>query len=55
MSKFVFRTNTYKMEFKRKFGRKKQTKPTKGLFLVLLLVVALILWYKAEALLSALF
>ncbi|WP_298767146.1 hypothetical protein [uncultured Polaribacter sp.] len=43
------------MEFKRKFGRRKQTKPKKGLFLVLLLVVVLILWSKAEAIMEALF
>ncbi|WP_302849555.1 hypothetical protein [Polaribacter sp. BM10] len=43
------------MEFKRKFGRKKETKPKRGLFLVLLLAVALILWFKAEALMNALF
>jgi hypothetical protein len=43
------------MEFKRKFGRKKETKPTKGLFLILLLVVAIILWFKMEAILNALF
>ncbi|WP_284041180.1 hypothetical protein [Polaribacter sp. Z022] len=43
------------MEFKRKFGRKKQTKPTKGLFLVILLAVVLILWFKAEDIMNALF
>ncbi|WP_262501941.1 hypothetical protein [Polaribacter atrinae] len=43
------------MEFKRKFGRKKETKPTKGLFLVLLLAFALILWFKAEDIMNALF
>ncbi|MFD2530404.1 MULTISPECIES: hypothetical protein [Polaribacter] len=43
------------MEFKRKFGRKKEAKPKRGLFLVLLLAVALILWFKAEALMNALF
>jgi hypothetical protein len=36
------------MEFKRKFGRRKESKPTRGLFLLLLLVVVLILWFKAD-------
>jgi hypothetical protein len=43
------------MEFKRKFGRKKQSKPKKGLFMVLLLVIVLLLWFKAEAIMEALF
>lgn len=43
------------MEFKRKFGRKKESKPTKGIFLVLLLALALFLWYNAESLLKSLF
>ncbi|MEN8964808.1 MAG: hypothetical protein ABF250_02355 [Polaribacter sp.] len=43
------------MEFKRKFGRKKQAKPKKGLFLVILLAIALILWFKADAIMEALF
>ncbi|WP_262712860.1 hypothetical protein [Polaribacter sp. IC073] len=43
------------MEFKRKFGRKKESKPTKGLFLILLLVIAIILWFKMDAILDALF
>ncbi|WP_299669183.1 hypothetical protein [uncultured Polaribacter sp.] len=43
------------MEFKRKFGRKKESKPKKGLFLVLLLAIALILWFKADAIMEALF
>ncbi|WP_302849809.1 hypothetical protein [Polaribacter pectinis] len=43
------------MEFKRKFGRQKQSKPTKGLFLVILLAVVLILWFKADAIMEALF
>ena len=43
------------MEFKRKFGRKKESKPKKGLFLVLLLALAIFLWYNAESLLSKLF
>jgi hypothetical protein len=42
------------MEFKRKFGRKKNTKPTKGIFLIVLLAVALILWFKAEDIMNAL-
>jgi hypothetical protein len=43
------------MEFRRKFGRKKESKPTKGLFLVLLLIVAVLLWFKMEAILDSLF
>jgi hypothetical protein len=43
------------MKFKRKFGRKKESKPVKGLFLVALLAIALLLWYKAGALMELLF
>jgi len=43
------------MEFKRKFSRRKRTKPTKGLFLVVLLAFIIIFWFKAEAILEALF
>ncbi|KOY51001.1 hypothetical protein I602_561 [Polaribacter dokdonensis DSW-5] len=43
------------MEFKRKFGRKKESKPKKGLFLVLLLAIILFLWFNAESLLNSLF
>jgi hypothetical protein len=43
------------MEVKRKFGRQKEAKPTKGLFLVLLLVIAVIFWFKAEDIMNALF
>ncbi|WP_262502701.1 hypothetical protein [Polaribacter tangerinus] len=43
------------MEFRRKFGSRKRIKPKKGLFLVLLLAIVIILWYKAEAIMNALF
>lgn len=43
------------MEFKRKFGRRKESKPTKGLLLVILLAAAIILWFKAEDIMNALF
>lgn len=43
------------MEFKRKFGNRKKSKPKKGLFLVILLVIVLILWFKADALMEAIF
>ena len=43
------------MEFKRKFGRKKESKPTKGLLLVLLLVIVVVLWFKADEIMNALF
>lgn len=43
------------MEFKRKFGRKKESRPTKGLLFVLLLVIAVIFWFKADEIMNALF
>lgn len=43
------------MEFKRKFGRKKDSKPTRGIFFILLLVIALILWFKAEDIMNGIF
>ena len=43
------------MEFKRKFGNRKKTKPKKGLMLIVLLVIALLIWYKAETILEKLF
>lgn len=43
------------MEFKRKFGKQKESKPKKGLFLILLLALILFLWFKTESILSALF
>jgi hypothetical protein len=43
------------MEFRRKFGRRKESKPKKGLFYITLLVIAILLWYKAEDILEALF
>ena len=43
------------MEFKRKFGKNKESKPVKGLFLILLLIIAVFLWFNAESFLKALF
>ncbi len=43
------------MEFKRKFGKQRKSKPKKGLFLILLLIVALYLWFNAESLMNAFF
>ncbi len=43
------------MKFERKFGKRKKTKSKKGLFLVLLLAVALYLWFNAEGLLKSFF
>jgi|TARA_B110000503_G_scaffold138854_1_gene225860 hypothetical protein len=43
------------MQIRRKFGRKKESKPTKGLFLIILLVVAILLWYKMEGILDRFF
>ena len=42
------------MEFRRRFGRKKESKPTKGIFLILLLALAIFLWFKAEDIMNAL-
>ena len=45
------------IKFQRKFSstRMKQSKPKKGLFLVLILVVVLILWFKADAIMDYFF
>ncbi|WP_258848554.1 hypothetical protein [Polaribacter sp. WD7] len=43
------------MEFKRKFGRRKESKPQKGLFLVILLVIVIFLWFKTDAILDYFF
>jgi hypothetical protein len=43
------------MEFKRKFGNQKKAKPTKGLLLVVLLALALYLWFNADSLMNAFF
>ena len=43
------------MEFKKRFGNRRRTKPKKGLFLIALLILAILLWYKAEAILEGLF
>lgn len=43
------------MKIGRKFGNQKKSKPRKGAFLVLLLVIVLFLWFKAESLLTSLF
>jgi hypothetical protein len=43
------------MEFKRKFGKQKKSKPTKGLLLVLLLALVLYLWYNAESFFTSFF
>ena len=43
------------MKFQRKFGRQRKSNPKKGLFLVILLALALILWFKAEEIMQALF
>ncbi len=47
--------NTEKKLTFRRFGKRKRTKPQKGLFLILLLVIALLLWFKAEAILERFF
>ena len=43
------------MQFKRKFGKQKQKNSKKGLFLVVLLMLALFLFYKVEDLIQLLF
>ena len=43
------------MKFERKFGKRKRTKSKKGLFLVVLLAIALYLWFNAETLLKSIF
>jgi hypothetical protein len=43
------------MEFKRKFGKNKESKPVKGLFLIILLIIAVFVWFKAENFLAAFF
>ena len=43
------------MKFQRRFGKQRKTNPKKGLFFVILLAIALIIWFKAEALMEALF
>ncbi len=36
------------MKFKRRFGNRKKSNPRKGLFLILLLAVAIFLWFYVE-------
>jgi hypothetical protein len=43
------------MEFRRKFGKQKEKKSLKGLFLIILLVVVLYLWFNADSFIKALF
>jgi flagellar basal body-associated protein FliL len=43
------------MEFKRKFGKQKESKPKKGLFLVIILIIVVLLWYNAEVILKTFF
>jgi hypothetical protein len=43
------------MEFKKKFGNRKKSKPQKGLLLVGLLILVIFLWYKAESFMNLLF
>jgi len=43
------------MEFRRKFGRRKESKSKKGLFYIALLAIALLLWFKAEDIMKSLF
>lgn len=43
------------MKFQRRFGERKKSKPKKGMFLVVLLAVALLLYMNAEKILNYLF
>lgn len=43
------------MEFKRRFGNQKKSQPKKGLFLILLLAIALFLFFNAEKFLNKFF
>jgi hypothetical protein len=43
------------MKIGRKFGNQKKSKPQKGAFLVLLLVIVLFLWFKTDSLIAGLF
>ncbi|CAL2057451.1 hypothetical protein [Tenacibaculum sp. 190524A05c] len=40
------------MKFQKRFGNRRRTKPQKGLFLVILLAIALFLFFNTERLLS---
>lgn len=43
------------MKFQRRFGERKKSNPKKGMFLVILLAVALLLYMNAEKILDYLF
>lgn len=43
------------MKFQRKFGRRKASKPKKGILLVMLLILVLFLWSQAENILASIF
>jgi len=43
------------MEFKRKFGKQKESKPKKGLILIMILIIVVLIWYNAEVLLEMFF
>lgn len=42
------------MEFQRRFGKRKRSNPKRGIMLVLLLALALFLWFQAENILTSL-
>ncbi len=43
------------MEFKRRFGKRKTTKPKKGLYLVVLLAIVLYLFFNADKIIGRYF
>lgn len=43
------------MEFKRRFGNRKKANPKRGLILVILLIIVIVLWFKAENIIEAIF
>ncbi|WP_299124968.1 hypothetical protein [uncultured Tenacibaculum sp.] len=40
------------MKFQRRFGNRKRTNPKRGMFLVILLAIAIFLWFYAEKLME---
>jgi len=49
----VFKKNP--MKFQRKFGKRRKSNPKKGLLLLVLLLLALFLWYQAENIIASFF
>lgn len=43
------------MEFQRRFGKRKKSNPKKGIILIMLLILALFLWFQAENIIHRIF